>query len=221
MRFRLEIDADDLQTLDAPGPVRDEIIYVYGTMCVHRSQVALSRIFMWSPNIYTMLTSGGASLQTFTSAPNSSGDYIDIFAMRVQIMPCKLKNDHWVLAYIDNRLRTISIMDSQQSPHEEVAMQLRNHLKDERQVRQGQGAADQTWTLNTIHPPKQPDDANSGVIVCAMINVLTLFHSKATRDMEFTDEYFQTLTPANMEHFGRQVQNDIIRGAVFHTEHYV
>jgi sentrin-specific protease 1 len=128
---------------------------------------------------------------------------VDIFAFRWVIMPINRANQHWVLAVVDNAVRTISILDSWKGNYSDVSANLQRYIADEHLEKKGAPLP----ALYKVVPqptdlPRQTNGVDCGAFICAFGEHFSrgLFPSSAS------------FTQANMQYWRLRIALTCLRG---------
>ncbi|KAI3382861.1 hypothetical protein SNEBB_005430 [Seison nebaliae] len=158
-----EILSKDLRTLKNGEWLNDEIINSYLTLICNRSKKKsnLPSCYHFNTFFYTNLRDKGYnSVRRWTRR-------INVFKFDIIIVPLHL-HVHWVLAIIDNRIKTIKIYDSFSGDNTKAGQLLFQYLISEMKDKLKTDLNKDEWKVH-IYPKDVPQQSNSydcGVFLC-------------------------------------------------------
>ncbi|XP_009947062.1 PREDICTED: sentrin-specific protease 2-like [Leptosomus discolor] len=161
--FKINITREDICTLRRLCWLNDEVINFYMMLLIERSKKAgYPTLHAFSTFFYRKLVSGGyQAVRRWTRG-------VDLFKQDLVLVPIHL-TDHWTLAAIDMRKKTIKYLDSLGQKGDKICATLFQYLQEESREKRKMELPFSEWTLRSMEPheiPQQFNNSDCGMFLC-------------------------------------------------------
>lgn len=180
--------------------LNDNIINFYLNLLAERSRLRTENDY---PKVFAMSTffmtelrkSGHARVRLWTRK-------VDIFTFDIILVPVHVDGDHWCMAIIDFRRKTIEYYDSLLESNEPVLKALATYLCDESLDKRGEPFKSDGWKLDNLYDiPQQKNENDCGVFCC-------MFAEYVTRNKPIT------FRQKNMKYFRQKMAIEILNSQI-------
>lgn len=164
-----------------------------------QENAVLPKVYAFNTYFFTKLSQKDQSYQTMKNWIKK----IDLFSYDIVLVPIHLGN-HWCLAVIDLRKKTIEYYDSPGNANDSGLKKLLQFFTDAMANKQAAKKDTKSWRSSYLKGPTQSNGSDCGVFVCQFANYVS-------RDLPIH------FTQHDMAYFRKRMAIEILNGKLMHS----
>mgnify|MGYP002878063133 CR=1 FL=1 len=171
--FDVKIKKWDLHSTIGLNWLNDEVINFYRELLLERENASPQNIYIHNTFFMTKLLQGGYdhnNVKKWLKRKN-----VDLFSLRLLLIPMNLNGGHWTLATIDVPNGTITYYDSMGGSEDEALENLKRYVADEHLAHKKKPLPEE-YKIRIVNTgrnvPQQNNCSDCGVFMCQFMNYL-------------------------------------------------